>query len=171
MNTAGAKPSRNLWPYAIITWFVLFAAALVAWVGVTLRLKTDLVSKDYYEDEVRFQRQLERLNRTAAIRSQVEIRYEAQKRDVLINLPASHLNPKPTGQIHLYRPSNAALDLKVPLAVDASGVQHIRADTLRGGLWNVRLQWTAAGQEYFLEQAIVVDEPTPDGTVPPTKDH
>ena len=160
MNTADAKPSLNLWPYAIITWFIIFAAALVAWVSVTVRLKTDLVSKDYYEEEVRFQRQLERLSRTAAIRSQMNFSYDAKQREVLIQLPVSHLTPKPTGQIHFYRPSNASLDLKVPLSTDVKGAQHIGSNTLRGGLWNVRLQWTAAGEEYFVEQVIVVDDST-----------
>ncbi len=158
MNTLDTKSSLNLWPYAIITWFIIFAASLVAWVSVTVKLKTDLVSKDYYEEEVRFQGQVERLNRTAAIRNQMNFSYDTKYREILIQLPASHLTPKPTGQIYFYRPSNASLDLKVPLATDPKGVQHLGLDTLQGGLWNVRLRWTGAGEEYFVEQVIVVDD-------------
>lgn len=169
MHTTTSKPSRNLWPLAIVTWFIIFGSALVAWVSVTVRLKTDLVSNDYYEQEVRFQHQLDRLNRTTAIRSQISIAYDAQKREVTLHLPPSHLAPKPTGQIHFYRPSHASLDHKVPLAVDAAGFQNIPAGALRGGLWNVRLQWTFSGAEYFLEQVIVVDEPTPDLSARPAK--
>ena len=161
MNSTSLKPIRNLWPYAIIAWFVIFASALAAWTTFAVRQKTDLVRADYYEEEVRFQSQLDRLNRTSAIRGEVAIGHDATKREVTLQLPASHLSPRPTGHIQFYRPSNAALDLKVPLAVDAAGRQRIGTGALRGGLWKMRVQWSGAGQEYFFEQVIVVDESSP----------
>lgn len=157
MNST-AKPSRNYWPHAIIAWFVIFAAALAAWVSVAMRQRMDLVRSDYYEEEVRYQGQLDRLNRTAALRSEVALRHDGTKREVALQLPAAHLVPRPVGQIHFYRPSNATLDFQVPLAVDASGLQRIGTGALRGGLWKVRVQWGAAGQDYFHEQVIVLDE-------------
>jgi hypothetical protein len=169
MNPTSAKPSRNFWPHAIITWFVIFTAALAAWITFAVRQNMDLVRSDYYEEEVRFQRQLDRLNRTAAIRSEVAINYDAPKREVTLLLPAAHLAQRPTGRIQFYRPSNASLDLQVPLSVDAAGLQHIGIDALRGGLWKVRIQWSAAGQEYFFEQVMVVDEARRDLTAAPTK--
>ena len=75
MNSSLAKPSRNYWPHAIIAWFVIFAAALGAWVTVAVRQKMDLVRADYYEEEVRYQGQVDRLNRTAALRSEVAIEH------------------------------------------------------------------------------------------------
>ena len=169
MNTPTTKPARNFWPYAIIGWFVIFASALAAWTTVALRQKIDLVRPDYYEEEVRFQGQLDRLNRTAAIVSEVAIHYEASKREVTLLLPAAHRSPRPAGQIHFYRPSNASLDFDVPLAVDAAGLQPIRADALLGGLWKVRVQWNAAEHDYFFEQVIVVNEPGPGITARPSK--
>jgi len=169
MNSTTAKPSRNLWPHAIIAWFVIFAAAMAAWIAVAVRQNMDLVRSDYYEEEVRFQHQLDRLNRTAAISSEVTLNYDATKREVTLLLPAAHLAPRPAGQIHFYRPSNAALDFQVPLSADAAGRQRIGANALRGGLWKVRVQWNAAGQDYFFEQVIVADETSPGITAAPTK--
>jgi len=168
MNSTTAKPSRNLWPHAIIAWFVIFAAALAAWIAFAVRQNMDLVRSDYYEEEVRFQRQLDRLNRTAVIRSEVAINYDAPKREVMLRLPAAHLSPRPTGRIHFYRPANASLDFHVALAVDAAGLQRIGTEALRGGLWKVRIQWSAAGHDYFFEQVIVVDEASPGLTAAPT---
>lgn len=160
MNKSIAS-SHNLWPLAITTWFVLFAAALVAWIAFATRQRMDLVRSDYYEEEVRFQRQLDRLNSTAAIRGEVAIHYDATKHELTLLLPAAHLASRPAGQIHFYRPSNASLDFDVPLAVDAAGLQRIGTEALRGGLWKVRVQWTAAEKDCFFEQAIVVDESNP----------
>jgi hypothetical protein len=169
VNSPAAKPSHNLWPHAIIAWFVIFTAALAAWITFAVRQKTDLVRSDYYEEEVRFQRQLDRLNRTAAIRSEVAINYDATKRQVTLLLPTAHLASQPAGQIHFYRPSNASLDFQVPLAVDAAGLQRIGTGALRGGLWKVRVQWSAAEHDYFFEQVIVVDEASPGITAAPGK--
>ena len=169
MNSTTAKPSLNPWPYAIIAWFVIFASALAAWMTFAARQKTDLVRSDYYEEEVRYQQQLKRLNRTAALRGEVAIHYDAARREVTLLLPAAHRAPRPVGQIHFYRPANAALDFRVPLAVDAAGLQRVGTGALRGGLWKVRVQWSAAGRDYFFEQMIVVDEASPGIAVAPTK--
>ena len=158
MNSTTAKPARNLWPHAIIAWFVVFASALEAWITFTVRQRTDLVRSDYYEEEVHYQRQLDRLNRTTAVRSQVAVNYDAVKGEVTVQLPAGHVVPRPTGLVRFYRPSEAALDFEVPLAVDAQGLQRIGRRNLRGGLWKMRVEWTASGQEYFFEQILVADE-------------
>ena len=164
MNSAFAQLTRNLWPHAIITWFVIFAAAMAAWVTFAVRQNMDLVSSDYYEQEVRFQQQLDRLNRTAAISRKVILNYEATKQEVTLRLPAGPLAAGTVGQVHFYRPSDAALDFQVPLAVDADGLQRIGTSAVRGGLWKVRVQWNTAGQGYFFEQALVVDEAERDPT-------
>ena len=62
MNTATKtehKP-RNPWPYAIIAWFVIFITAMTVWAVVATRNSMDLVRKDYYEEELRHQQQIER---------------------------------------------------------------------------------------------------------------
>ncbi len=169
MNSTSTKSSRNFWPHAIIAWFVIFASVLAAWTTVALRQKMDLVRPDYYEEEVRFQGQLDRLNRTAAIRSEVALNHDANKHDITLLLPSAHLPSRPAGQIHFYRPSNASLDFDVPLAVDAAGRQRIGVDGLPGGLWKVRAQWNAAGHDYFFEQVIVANEPGSGITATPPK--
>jgi len=169
MNSLAAKLPRNLWPHAIIAWFVVFAAALAAWITFAVRQNLDLVRADYYEEEVRYQGQLDRLNRTASIRSEISLGHDAAKREITLLLPAAHLTPRPYGAIHFYRPSDAALDFQVPLAVDAAGHQRIRTGALRGGFWKVRIHWSASGREYYFEQGIVVDEADPGPAATPAK--
>ena len=153
-----AKPALNLWPHAIIAWFVIFAAALAAWIAFAVRQNMDLVRADYYEEEVHYHGQLDRLNRIAAIRGGVTVAYDATRNGITLQLPTEHRSPRPGGHINFYRPSNAALDRQVPLTVDAAGRQIIDTSSLFAGLWKVRVQWRAAEQNYFYEQIIVVNE-------------
>jgi hypothetical protein len=130
---------------------------MAVWITIAARQNLDLVRADYYEEEIRYQRQLDRLNRTAALRSEVAIQYDAAKSEVTIQLPTEHIPSRPAGRIHFYRPSEAALDFEVPLAVNAQALQCIGGQRLRPGQWKVRVGWTAAGQEYFYEQTLVAD--------------
>ena len=44
----------------------------------------------------------------------------------------------------------------MPLALNAEGMQRLDAKDLRDGLWKVRVKWTVQGQEYFLDQPVIV---------------
>ena len=123
MNPSIANRSANFWRHAIIAWTVIFAAALAAWIAFAVRQNLDLVRADYYEEEIHYQGQLDRLNRTAAIRHEVTVAHDATKREIALVLPAAHRSPRPNGSIHFYRPSDASLDFEVPLATDGTGQQ------------------------------------------------
>lgn len=160
MNSLASKPARNLWPHAIIAWFVIFAAALAAWITFAVRQNLDLVRPDYYEEEIRYQKQLDRLNRTAAVRHEIAVEYDAPRHEITLRLPATHAAERPAGHVQFYRPADAALDFEVPLAVDASGRQRIGTGGLTAGQWKIRVQWNAGGHDYFFEQTTVLDETT-----------
>ncbi len=151
-----SRKRRNPWPYAIITYFVIFASALAAWIAYAFRQNMDLVSKDYYQEEVLYQQQLDRVNRTRLLGDEVRVTHDASQRAILITVPAAHARQYVTGRVHLYRPSDAKLDRSVPLSVDSRGHQRIDAQELRAGLWKVRVEWTADGREYFFDQPVVV---------------
>lgn len=146
----------NPWPYAIIGWMLLFGTGMAAWVVVAVRNDPELVRADYYEQEIAYQKQIDRLNRTAAMRSEVAVAYESAQQQVTLRIPTAHLADKLTGTIHFYRPSNAKLDFKLPLTVDATGVQRVPAGKLQGGLWKVRVSWTSGEQEFFHDQSLIL---------------
>ena len=146
----------NPWPYAVIGWMLLFGTGMAAWVVVAVRNDPELVRPDYYEQEIAYQKQIDRLSRTAAVRGEVSVAYDIAKSQVALRIPAQHLADKPTGTIHFYRPSNAKSDFTLPLSVDATGAQTIPTTKLQSGLWKVRVSWTSGGQEFFHDQSLVL---------------
>ena len=146
----------NPWPYAIIGWMLLFGTGMAAWVVIAVRNDPELVRADYYEQEISYQKQIDRLNRTAAVRGEVSVAYESAQEQVALRLPAAHRTDQLVGSIHFYRPSNAKLDFELPLALDATGAQCVPTGKLQGGLWKVRVHWTSGGQEYFHDQSLVL---------------
>ncbi len=150
------KILNNPWPYAITAWFVVFITGVVTWVTFAMRQQTDLVGNDYYEQEINYQQQLDRLNRTRLINAQLAVGYDTAQDAITITLPAAQASRATTGSIQLYRPSDAKLDHKFKLAANADGSQRLDARKLRPGLWKVRVEWTVDGQGYFFDQPVVV---------------
>ena len=77
----------NPWPYAIIGWFLLFGSGMAAWVVVAVRNDPELVRPDYYEQEIAYQKQIDRLNRTASVRGEVSVAYDYSRNQVTLQLP------------------------------------------------------------------------------------
>lgn len=151
-----SKSSFNPWPAGIIAFFSVAICAAVGFVIFCQRNKVDLVTADYYEQEVRYQDQLERAHRAASLQAPASIGYDEPARRITVSVPAEHLDPSLKGWIQLYRPSAAGLDQKIPLQVDPAGAQVIDASGLADGLWHVRVSWNARGADYYYDQRLIV---------------
>ena len=145
---------RNPWPYAIIAYFVVFITGVVAWVAFATRHQDQLTRPDYYEHEIRYQQHIDKLARTAAIRSAVQIEYHLADQTISLALPPSA--ERTNGTIQLYRPSDAKLDRTIKLALDEHKTQTISAADLQPGLWKVHLSWSAEGNDYYFDQPLVL---------------
>ena len=150
------KTSRNLWPIGIIVTFALFFAGTVGLVVMAFSQKVDLVSADYYEQELKFQGQIDRVERTRHAATQATVAYDAATRCITVVLPAEQAGHEVSGRIELYRPAASGLDRAVKLAPDTQGVQRVDAAGMSPGLWKVRVSWTVEHQDYFLDQKMVV---------------
>ena len=146
---------RNLWPYAIICYFVLFITGMVTWVAFAMQHDDQLVRPDYYEQELKYQNQIDRMARTGALASDARLTYDHVSQNIRIELPPSH-GPSFEGTVHLYRPSDARLDQKLPLAIDPGGLQQIDVSKLQVGLWKVYVSWRTLDNDYHLEQSVVL---------------
>ncbi|MDB6037790.1 MAG: nitrogen fixation protein FixH [Verrucomicrobiales bacterium] len=152
-----ARPARSLWPIAITAFFLLAICGVITFINWAVHQNMDLVSHDYYKEEILYQQQIDSLKRTRQLGGEVSARYNRESREIAVTLPTAHYLQKASGTIKLYRPSDASLDYSVPLLLKPDGTQKIRAADLRPGLWKVRIQWNAAGQDYSFDQPVIID--------------
>lgn len=143
---------RNPWPYAIIAYFVVFIAGIATFIAFAMRNDLELVRPDYYEHEIKYQAQIDRMERTSAIQGELGLNYDPTGKTVSLTLPAAA-----AGEVHLYRPSDAKLDRRVKLELDSAGRQKLDVSGLRVGLWRMRVSWTAGGSEYYFEKPLVIE--------------
>ena len=150
-------PKIHPWPATIIAYFSIILCGAVVLVVYSLKHKDHLVRTDYYEQEVKYQDQIERIQRTHPFLA--EIKAEITQKDLVLQLPDAHTSsPDFTGSIWLYRPSNSGLDQRFELKPNPSGVYQQEVNGLLDGLWKLKINWTAQGKEFYYENSLVTGQ-------------
>ncbi|QCR22205.1 FixH family protein [Pontibacter sp. SGAir0037] len=147
------KKSFTLWPYAIVGCMLLFMGYIASFVYKAMHLDVNLVSKNYYEQEIAFQEHINTVDRTRAA-GDVVISYNEANQTILLQLPESFKGQAVAGKIDLFRPSNDKLDQQLPLQLGRDLSQLIEAQGLEKGLWKVRVNFHAGEAAYYAEQSI-----------------
>lgn len=153
------KPQKSLWPLGITLAFVLFSSGIATCVVIACTHRSELVSDQYYDQEIKFQSRIDSQERARQLTTPATASYDPATRRLRVCFPAEHARQTVSGEIELYRPSAAGLDRRFKLDPDAHGMQLLDASSLRDGVWKVRVTWTVAGQEYYLEQRVVIGAP------------
>lgn len=149
-------PARNLWPLGIVIAFATFIAGTAVLIVLAVSHRSELVTPDYYEQEIRHQQHMERVDRTQRLGAQASVSYDAGRQCLVIRIPLAHARAGATGRIHLYRASSSGLDRRLNLEPDSGGLQSIDFAGFPRGPWQVQVSWTAGGKEYYFDRRVVV---------------
>jgi len=156
-NPRTSKSTWNPWPVSIACFFVVAIAACASYVAFCLANPTELVSPNYYEQEIRYQSEMDRLRRGQETPQTAAVAYNSNERRIEVSLPPTHVQTANfSGTVHLYRPSSAQLDQQIELRPDSNGLQSIEASALPPGPWRVKVSWSANGQDYQVDQKIIL---------------
>lgn len=148
------KSRKSLWGYGIAVVYVIFAIATLSFVAFTMTHKVELVSKDYYAQEVAYEQQINRLRQTATLTQELACELSPDGQFIRLRVP-----PKMAavhGTILLYRPSESSLDMELELDPDDDGTQNIPTAKLARGVWRVKAIWSFEGREYYNEFTVKV---------------
>ncbi|GAB3821548.1 FixH family protein [Pontibacter rugosus] len=158
MKTSTENKSFTLWPYAIVVCMVMFMGYIASFVYKAMNQDVDLVSKNYYEQEIQYQDHINMMDRTKAA-GNVAITYNHDIKGILVQLPESFKGQPIQGKVNLFRPSDDQLDQELPLQLGRDLSQLIETEKLQTGLWKVRVSFTAKNETYYAEQNIQVAKP------------
>lgn len=136
------------WGKSIVLAFVLFAIFIGVLVTISVTQDVPLVSANYYEQELKYQEQIDRMKNVNELPEKPVIEVTGGALEVRYVQMAEIT----AGELELFRPSDAKLDRKYSLATDT--VQRIDLTGLPGGMYKARMRWTQNGKEYFLESTV-----------------
>lgn len=142
------------WGNRIFLVFVIFAGIIITMVVISFRQNIDLVAEDYYQQEIQYQDQIDRLENSQRLKVLPEFSYIKAKQKGILHFPPELQDDDAEGTIYLFRPSDARLDREFILKLNDQGKQTIALDNLLPGFWKVQIQWKQGGQEYYSEQTL-----------------
>ena len=112
----------------------------------------DLVSEDYYADELKYQDQINKLKNSKTLENNID--YQKTTDGLLIKFPKELDYTKIKGKMFLYRPSNKQLDFETAISLSNSYLL-IPDKRLVDGRWNIKIDWQYKGKSYLFKESIV----------------
>jgi hypothetical protein len=138
------------WGTGITLAYSSFVVFMLFMVYLCLQQEFDLVTPDYYEDELKYQEVIDGIHNAGTIGKAMMI--EIGDDAVNVTLPMDVIDAK--GIVHIYRPNKASLDLLLPLSLD--GKITIGREKLKPGLYKVKATWSKDGKPFFMEQPMFI---------------
>ena len=129
-------------------------AGVLSVVWYAMSTDVNLVTEDYYQQELAYEEQILRLKNTESLAEKPTFNFSSDRKFVVLTFPAG-LVPD-SGKITLYRPSDFTQDRKFKLELDEANQQGFVTVSLLPGLWKAKLQWEMGGKSYFQEFVIVI---------------
>ncbi len=143
------------WGHGLLLFIILFVGSMLYLVSLCFKEHFDLVSDDYYEKELVYQKQIERKKNTSSLESELTIQYNKMDKRIVIQLPSRFNNLSIPLDIVLYKPDNASLDKQLSItAIDSKAT--VDASLLKPGLWRMQVYWNGKDESYFNESNVYI---------------
>jgi len=143
------------WGTGIIIAFIGFIAFIMYFVismNVNDKFNHDLVTEEYYKEELAYQNDIDKLNTAKSL--ETNITYHRSEEGLRIEFPEGFDAEKITGKMFLYRPSNKHLDFETSISLSKLHLL-IPDKRLVDGRWNIKIDWQYNGKSYLYKASIV----------------
>jgi len=145
------------WGHGILVFFIFYISYLVWTVVASRQIDHSLVLDDYYALDLAYQDRYLAAANSLHSKYQPNVQYEENSQQLVVDFPDIEVID---GALHLYRPSNAALDQQYPLkSKDEENNYTIDVSKLKYGKWIAKTQWNFDGQKYYKEDIIFITKP------------
>ncbi len=131
----------------------LFVAGILFLVVKSSSQKTDLVTQDYYGEELKFQNRIDENKNTAALSG--KLNYEIKSGVMLIYFPKDFEGKIISGTAVIYYPADKNKDITVPFSTESSSLA-IKLPAVNYGLHELQISWQAGGVNYYFSHKIFI---------------
>jgi hypothetical protein len=136
---------------AIVMSFILFAVFIGTLVFVSVREDINLVSKEYYQEELAYQKKLDKMNNAGELNEQPAITAEKGKVSIAFGI----MDRIEKGELKMFRPSDSKLDQKFDILPAAGNTRVFALSRWEPGLYRASITFTMGGKDYHFEKLIV----------------
>jgi hypothetical protein len=117
------------------------------------RQQVDLVTPDYYAQELKYQDRIDESQRAAALSEQLQ--FSVDNSVLSIKFPAEFAGKKITGIVLLYCPSNQENDITRSITT-TDGRMNITLPEKNKGVHELQVSWEVEGVKYYFGKTLVI---------------
>ncbi len=143
------------WGWGIALFYSTFVAFMLFMVWQSTQMKTELVTADYYGQEVKYQQQLDKMKRSNILSQPLS--WVVNNKSVQLNFPKDVKGKDVKAQILFYRPDNSLRDFNVTCNADSSGVCVVSSDKFKHGAYKMKVDWSAGNETYYTEGVVNIN--------------
>ena len=136
------------WGHGLTLSFIGFAGFIIFMAVKSFDQNIDLVTEDYYRDELNYQQRIDQIRETKA--QGMEAKVVLTKGLLELTFPIA---PE-KGEAHLYRPSDSGFDKHYQLS-QVESMAFDRTELLKG-YYVLKISWEVDGQTFYQENRIVL---------------
>lgn len=134
--------------------YLSFVGLILTLVFMCFGQKVELVSKDYYAQELKFQDKIDAINNEKGLSGSINHALSGKK--IVLTIDSTLLSNDFEGTINFFRPSDSSKDLKVKM--NFKGLEQIIDGTeLIHGAYKMQLTWVSNKKNYFKEEVIFIN--------------
>jgi len=131
--------------------YIAFVAGMGFLVFKASSQKFDLVTKDYYEQELKYQQIIDQSANTSKLSAPVTI--EKREGELKISFPDVMKNKKKLVDFYLYYAADAKKDFRKSFELNENELIQALPAGMKG-MYELKLSWEAEGVKYYFEQKL-----------------
>ena len=117
--------------------------------------KVDLVTDNYYEKTLTYQKNIDEAERSKEINKNIKIEYLNNQLKFIF--PDSSAKEIKGGEIYFYRPSDSSKDFKTDFSLNENGEILLDVSKIDKGYWKVQIRWLMNSESYSVERTVMLN--------------
>ena len=142
------------WGYKITILYLGFVGIILTLVIISANNKEELVSKDYYDQEIKYQNKIDAINNEKALAETILMNVDEE--NITLTAPQKWLGNNLSGELFLFCPSDSKKDTHLKFNFTQNGVMNISKKQFAPAAYKVNISWSKDGTNYFKESVISI---------------
>lgn len=141
------------WGYKIMLVYVVFIAGIMLLVFKSSSQKVELVTENYYEQELKFQQKIDQAERAQSL--SVPIKYDFENNEITISFPDEMKGKKLNAQVLIYFVADETKDKTYHLTTEEAKLL-IELPQNSKGNYVLKMDWMADSISYYSEHKFFI---------------
>jgi hypothetical protein len=141
------------WGVKITAVYIIFVMGIMYLVIQSSRQTVDLVTPDYYAEEIRYQDRINQTRRAEALSSPIQHSLKGQLLE--IRFPSEFEGKEISGTVLLYYPADSKKDVTVPIKTSGNKMS-LSIPEKSSGMHILQVSWKSGNETYYFEEPLFI---------------